>query len=275
MNLATAVSGVAAIGGLFNGTVSVGGIFLSGLEVPEKLNWGGAQKTTVHKLPGGARVIDAMGPDDAEIKWTGFLSGPLANYGARALDAMRSAGVAVPLSWPGFTRTVVISSFTVTSERNGFWLPYSIGCIVQPMPAGPPQPGLLGQVAADVSSALGLDMSTLTPVLQTAQAAVAQVQAVLPVVGVLTGGSPAFASVAGAVGLASGAVSMGLASTETAMGPLLATASVTGTPLGATTPASGLAALRGALTGSQSLAGLTNMAAPLARMTVNLNNAGG
>ena len=45
--------------------VILGPIALQGFEVPESITIGGAQRLAIHRLPGGARVIDALGPDDA------------------------------------------------------------------------------------------------------------------------------------------------------------------------------------------------------------------
>lgn len=270
MNLVSLISTVA---GLFNGTVRIGPLDLSGLEIPERLPWGGKQVTVIQTLPGGAKVFDLMGPDDSDIKWSGYFQGPFAGTRARALDALRRAGRPVPLSWPGFQRTVIVTEFSCSSERNGFLLPYSVTCAVVPIPATAGSPSLLGQIASDISSALGLPalMQTLTPVLTAAQTALQQVQTVLPVVGVLTGGSPAFATAAGALTAASGAVSVGLASAESSMSGALAGAQTTGTPLGTATPSGAVSALGSALTGAQSLAGLTFLRGFTNRANTNLS----
>jgi hypothetical protein len=56
-------------------TVTIGGISLSEWEIPERINFGGKQQVTVHKLIGGNRVIDAMGPDPDDVRWSGRFRG--------------------------------------------------------------------------------------------------------------------------------------------------------------------------------------------------------
>ena len=273
MNLVSLASTVAA---LFNGTVTVGGLSLSGLEVPEKLAWGGEQRMTVHKLPGGARVFDLLGQDDSDISWSGYFQGTFANYRARAFDALRIAGTPVPLSWPGFTRTVIITKFTCSSERNGFLLPYSITCSIVPTPQVPGGPNLLGQITNDIGSAIGVPnlVATVTPYLQSAQTALQQVQRVMPIVGVLTSGSPAFVAVTSALGTAQGVIGVGMAAATAAMLPTVNAAAATRTLLGTTSPAAAVSTLGNALTQAASMAGLSQMANFAGRSVANLTNAG-
>ena len=65
--------------------------------VPDRLPFGGKQHMTVHKMPGGSRVIDCMGPDDDDRSWSGILWGDDALAEALTLDAMRRAGEAPSL----------------------------------------------------------------------------------------------------------------------------------------------------------------------------------
>ena len=276
MNLASVASLASAITGLFDGAVQLGPISLSGIEAPEKLPWGGAQHVTNHKLPGGARVVDVMGRDDRDLRWSGYFLGGLSNLKARTIDAMRVAGAPVTLSWPGFQRTVIVTDFMCSSERNGYMLPYSVTCLVLTAAAPAGAPTLLGQIGADIGNALGLPtlMATLTPALQTAQSALEAVQPLVPVVGALTAGSPTFATLTGGVTSASIVVGLGLTATESSMSPLLAGAAATGTPLGTASPLSAVANLGGALSGAQSLAGLTQVAGYIGRAGANLLHAG-
>jgi hypothetical protein len=55
--------------------VTVGGVGLSGLEVPATMSFGGEQRLAVHELPGGGRVVDALGPQEADVEWTGWFTG--------------------------------------------------------------------------------------------------------------------------------------------------------------------------------------------------------
>jgi len=46
-------------------TVNLGAFQFALFEIPEKIHWGGSQRTAVHELVGGKRVIDAMGRSDS------------------------------------------------------------------------------------------------------------------------------------------------------------------------------------------------------------------
>lgn len=109
--------------------VTLGPILFQFFEVPEHIPFGGAQKLTVHKLPGGERIIDAMGRDDAEIAWEGTFSGPYAMDRARQMDALRTAGEPLPLYWGGQYYTVLIATLEL-DYKYGHWVPYKITCTV-------------------------------------------------------------------------------------------------------------------------------------------------
>jgi hypothetical protein len=93
--------------------------------VPERLPLGGAQAMHVHKLPGGRRVIDTMGPNDRDRSFTA------AHWGSRALsdhltlDAMRVAGTALAYTNGAEARSVVISDYTADVEKFNY-IPFSI-----------------------------------------------------------------------------------------------------------------------------------------------------
>jgi len=82
----------------------LGGFTFIDYAIPEEVPQGGEHHLVVHKLIGGNRVIDAMGPDDADISWSGRFQGPTATPKANALDPLRRAGAQLPLvatrSWP-------------------------------------------------------------------------------------------------------------------------------------------------------------------------------
>jgi hypothetical protein len=93
------------------------------------MRFGGAQQLAVHRLIGGVRVIDAMGRDDAAVRWSGVFSGGEAGMRARLLDAMRAAGEELSLSWDAFCYNVVIERLDL-DFRNPWWIPYRISCAV-------------------------------------------------------------------------------------------------------------------------------------------------
>ena len=161
------------------GPVVLGNVAFDGFEVPQSIGWGGAQRVTTHKFVGGARVIDAMGPDDRDIGWSGTFLGFDAADRARAVDAMRVGGVAVPLVWSDFFYQVVIVGFEADFRLAGH-IPYRVTCTVlvnaatQPNPA---QPGAVQAVTLDTNTAAGYatDPGTVSAIgsAQTAVAAAA------------------------------------------------------------------------------------------------------
>jgi hypothetical protein len=107
----------------------LGPIQFTAFELPAAITWGGAQSLIVHRLPGGDRIIDAMGRDDAPITWSGIFTGPDATLRAHALDLMRAEGAVWPLTWQDFFYSVVISRFEADYRRPN-WIPYRITCTV-------------------------------------------------------------------------------------------------------------------------------------------------
>jgi len=91
-----------------------------GFANPERLNIGGAQRLGVHQLPAGVRILDSMGADDADIKWSGMFfqrgSDPDPVEAARYLDYLRKQGAPVQLSWDVFMYEGIIESFSAEYE---------------------------------------------------------------------------------------------------------------------------------------------------------------
>lgn len=138
-------------------TLIIGGFVLDGFAAPETMTGGGKQAMAVHKLPGGSRVIDTLGPDDADIPISGQLYADDAYDTCLALDAMRAAGSQVPLIWGGQFLMVVVSEFKYTVHRFPNWCDYSINCTV----ASNPMQGLLGMVISTIDSLVGADLSAM------------------------------------------------------------------------------------------------------------------
>lgn len=107
----------------------IGPVLLQGFELPDHISWGGGQRLIVHKLPGGRRVLDSLGRDDADITWTGVFTGADAALRARLIDLMRAGGRPWPLTWASFFYSVVIKSFDVDYRKDN-WLPYRLSCTV-------------------------------------------------------------------------------------------------------------------------------------------------
>ena len=107
----------------------LGPIAFRDFEVPSGINFGGRQRLTVHRLPGGARVIDTLGRDDAQISFSGIFSGSDATLRARAVDELRADGLPLELTWDVFFYTVVIADFRA-DYTNRWWIPFSVTCTV-------------------------------------------------------------------------------------------------------------------------------------------------
>jgi hypothetical protein len=52
-------------------TLTLGGIVFDDFSTPHHMPLGGQQAMVVHRLPGGSRVIDTLGPDDDDYSWDG------------------------------------------------------------------------------------------------------------------------------------------------------------------------------------------------------------
>lgn len=125
-------------------TLILGGIVFDDFSTPQRMMGGGNQAMVVHKLPGGSRAIDTLGPDEANIVWEGKFFSDDAYDTALALDAMRAAGDVVPLIWGGQFRSVIIDTFIYQVERMPFLVCYSISLTVYQNP----QLGDLSLIAA-------------------------------------------------------------------------------------------------------------------------------
>ena len=106
--------------------LTLGGVLFTGFEIPDQINVGGGHALHTHKLPGGGRVIDAMGQDDDPISWQGRFRGGLAAFRARALDAVRVAGNPVTLAWDAFRFTGGGEPSSRPTSSRAYEIPYTI-----------------------------------------------------------------------------------------------------------------------------------------------------
>jgi hypothetical protein len=133
-------------------TLSIGGITFDAFSTPDLIPGGGKQMLTVHKLPGGARVIDTLGRDDSDITWRGtFFSNDAMNK-AIALDSLRMQGSQLTLTYVGRSLPVVIESFLWSVRRYPMWVEYAITCVVVQQ----------GPSSSAASSSSGVDTATST-----------------------------------------------------------------------------------------------------------------
>ena len=135
--------------------VILGGFTLDGFAAPQVMVGGGRQAMAVHKLPGGSRVIDVLGPDDAEIPIAGQLYADNAYSTCLALDSLRAAGTKVSLIWGGQFKTVIVEDFHFIVHRYPNWCDYSITCLV----VSNPSQGLLSSAISTVTSLVSSDLT--------------------------------------------------------------------------------------------------------------------
>lgn len=115
----------------------LGGIIFENYDMspPTRIPFGGQQAMIVHKLPGGTRVIDTLGPDEDDITWSGFFFCNNALQQCQRLDAMRASGQVVTLTFAGMTRRVVVKRFKPNIRRYPHWVEYEISCTVAFLPS--------------------------------------------------------------------------------------------------------------------------------------------
>jgi hypothetical protein len=187
--------------------LQLGGVTLQGFEVPGRVSFGGAQALAVHKLPGGVRIIDAMGRDDADLAWSGVMSGGDASDRAKLLDAMRAAGALLPLSWDQFFFSVIISRLKL-DYCSPWWIYYEITCKVLQDKA---------QAGADIfisaASAIASDLVTASGYIDVSAAASAT-----SAPGALTVGTQAAAAANNSLARLQSSITGSIASAEVSLG---------------------------------------------------------
>jgi len=103
----------------------LGDVQFADFEIPDSIKGGGAQALDIKRYGGGLRTVDAFGPDDAPISWSGMFLDDTAESRCQQLDAMRRAGSQVQLSYGSFNYAVVISRFEWDYQKF-YQIPYSI-----------------------------------------------------------------------------------------------------------------------------------------------------
>ena len=144
----------------------IGNLILEGHEVPERITLGGAQAVTIHKTPGGGRIIDAMGADPGTIAWRGIFVGSDAAQRARGIDVMRQQGCPYGLSFADYMFNVIIVHFEYDYQNQGAVISYRIRTEVVT------EPNSTSGVAPDYDLVMQGDLATAQTVLQTAAASV-------------------------------------------------------------------------------------------------------
>lgn len=134
----------------------LGNFIFADFEIPDNVKGllSGKQMLAVKKQIGGQRVIDAMGPDPADLTWSGRFQGGNLVLRASQLAAMRDAGQAVTLVCDLIVLTVVLAEFNVSYERA--WQgTYDIRLVVQPEASpGDDDQSLDDLISNDLTSAM-------------------------------------------------------------------------------------------------------------------------
>lgn len=237
----------------------LGPIVFQDFEIPSGINFGGRQRMAVHWLPGGTRVIDAIGRDDAQISFSGVFTGSNATLRARSLDELRVAGIVLPLTWDVFFYTVLISEFRA-DYRSGWWIPYRIVCTVLQDEAS-----MLLQLGISLATAALSDIGAAVSYGSSAGLDLTSVQSLLAAPGATTRGTAAYT--AAQVGLAQAQTSVD-GSMNAANGTL---GSIDFASVG--TAQNGVTALATATDASGQLSSLTAAGAYVQRAATNLTNA--
>lgn len=152
-------------------------------EVPERLALPGRQKTVLHQMIGGKRVIDVLGVEYDPLTWSGIITGSQSGDRVKALERMRDAGEQLTLTLDDYSFTVVITSFTPVYDfiyRRPFTIEVAIVANnASPLKVDALTGALQGLLDSDIGQALGLsdiiDVQPVTDAVTTMQSAVKQV----------------------------------------------------------------------------------------------------
>ncbi len=193
LNLETAIGSLSRLAS--SGAVTLGGMILTGVEVPSALKIAGEQQLAVTTLLGGDRVIRAMGPNPAPISLSGMFIGPDAQSRAETLARMHDAGRQLRLSIAGLSFMVVIQSSSYTYQQQGAVVPFEVTVVIQPTipAASSTTPSALSSlVGPDIASAATTISNTVAQASAAAGAVAGQLQAVVeqvaPVAGLIGAG---------------------------------------------------------------------------------------
>jgi hypothetical protein len=237
----------------------LGPVVFQDFEVPSGIVFGGRQRLAVHRLPGGARVIDALGRDDGRISFAGYFSGSDATLRARALDELRAAGIVLSMTWDVFFYSVLINEFAA-DYQNGWWIPYRITCTV-----------LRDEASFFAQAALSLAASVLGDAASASDAAIganvdlSSLQATLSAPNATQLGATNYASAQAGLQDAQAMLDNSIASAEVSL--------PSADPLGMDAPDAAVAGLLSATDTAGQLGALTTARAYVDRVAANLTNA--
>jgi hypothetical protein len=251
--------------------LQLGNFVFQDFEIPESISLGGEQMLVTHKFPGGARVIDAMGPDDDAIEWSGRFRGAAAESRMRQLDLMRQQGQALTLTWGTLIYVVLIKSFK-PHYLTPWEITYSISCEVLTDPTLPQAQQIETAAAAftaDMNAANTIATAQLAAFTQLASSVALVLAAVQETAGLAIASSSSVAVIRAALATAQAAQ----LAASAIVNKQISISGVAGVVTGAApaSAAAGLLATSNALTQANSLCNLGSL---LGRMSDNLANIG-
>lgn len=162
----------------------LGGFEFLEFEIPTSIAIPGRQKTVIHQMIGGKRIIDVLGVEYDPIVWNGIFTDSTTQSRINVLERMRDAGEIVTLTLDGYSFDVLITNFVTTYEFV-YRRPYQIELAVVKRNDNPLQvDALTGSLNAlinsDIGKSLGLasiiDVQSVTDAVKTVQTAVSTVQ---------------------------------------------------------------------------------------------------
>lgn len=180
-NIETAIGSIGRLSA--SAPVQIGSLVLTGMEVPDRIRDGGQQQVVVHRLPGGGRVLDAIGNDPSRLELEGRFLGPTAFARAQMLKQMRIAGKPISFSGAGLKLTVKIAEFSCDYQQKGVVIPYRLA-LEQPDQQPPTAKsastsGLSSLIGKDAASAVNSVTSAVTHVATVASNIVGQMGSIV------------------------------------------------------------------------------------------------
>jgi len=145
--------------------VFLGALELAGLEVPAFYDRGGTVQPIIHNLVGGGRVVQLIGPEPVRRRLQGCFTGADAADRAQLLEAMRDAGVPVPLAIGPWNEMVVVTRVVLRYAARGSIVQYLLDA--EPLAAAPAASAdsaasILAGIASDLGAAIGFAMDGQT-----------------------------------------------------------------------------------------------------------------
>lgn len=124
--------------------VVLGPLELTGLEVPDAYDRSGSMQPVVHRLIGGGRIVQLLGPDPGRRRLQGYFTGPNATERAQLLEALRDSGARVSLAIGVWQEFVVVTTVTIRYAAQGSVVQYLLEA--EALPGG--AAGLVATAAA-------------------------------------------------------------------------------------------------------------------------------